>query len=87
MKFNENIQIRCLYAANSTYFNYKEIHSIVLTILVDANYKFVMIDMGAYGKNSDGRMFSRSKFGQKTERIIYISLALKKLQVVRPFLM
>lgn len=32
--------------------------------IVDANYKFICVDIGAYGKNSDGGIFSNSTIGK-----------------------
>lgn len=33
--------------------------------MVDANYKFTLTDVGAYGKNSDSDVFSRCSFGKR----------------------
>jgi hypothetical protein len=41
----------------SAFCNYKGNDSIVLLALLDANYKFVIIDAGSYGRNSDGNIF------------------------------
>lgn len=50
--------------SGSLYYNYKGTFSTVLLALVDAHLKFIAIDVGAYGRNSDGGIFTNSNFGQ-----------------------
>ena len=52
-------------ASGSLFYNYKGYYSLVLMALVDANYRFVYVDIGEYGSNSDSNVFQFSKFGQK----------------------
>jgi hypothetical protein len=46
----KHIRINCPPNSGSRYFNYKQYNSIVLQAVVDANLKFVTVDIGAYGK-------------------------------------
>lgn len=51
--------------SGSNYFNYKKTFSVVLLALVDANYKFVAVDIRSYGKNSDGGNLADSRLGEQ----------------------
>ena len=50
--------------SGSLFFNYKQTFSINLMALVDANYKFIYVDIGQYGSNADGPVFQKSQFGK-----------------------
>lgn len=45
--------------------NYKHYFSIVLMAIVDSDYKFVYVDIGAYGKDCDSSIFQETVFWKK----------------------
>ncbi|XP_029912989.1 uncharacterized protein LOC115363054 [Myripristis murdjan] len=50
--------------SGSQFYNYKGTFSLVLLAVVDAQYCFRVIDVGGYGKTSDGGILANSAFGQ-----------------------
>ena len=59
----KHIMLQTPARSGSLFYNYKGTFSIVLMAIVDAQYKFTFIDVGAYGSNADGAIFNRSAFG------------------------
>lgn len=50
--------------SGSQFFNYKGTFSLLLLAVVDAQYCFRVIDVGGYGRTSDGGILANSVFGQ-----------------------
>lgn len=50
--------------SGSQFYNYKNAHSIVLLAVVDAQYRFTYVNIGAYRRQSDGNVFKNSSLGK-----------------------
>lgn len=72
----KHIRIDNFPSAGSMNYNYKGYYSIVLLAVTDSNYKFVFVDIGAYGRDCDSAILQRTKF--------YKLLTEGRLQVPNP---
>jgi hypothetical protein len=60
----KHVAIRCPRKGGSLYHNYKGFHSIVLMAVVDSKYRFIWVNIGAYGSCSDAQIFNDSELAQ-----------------------
>lgn len=60
----KHIRIKKFRNTGSQNFNYKGYFSVVLMAVADADGMFVTVDVGDYGRNSDGAVFRTSKLGR-----------------------
>lgn len=58
----KHIALRQPPASGSEYFNYKHFFSVLLMAVVDANYKFIYVDVGAPGRAGDAGVYSDCSF-------------------------
>jgi len=61
----KHIHIRSPSNTGSLFHNYKEYFSLVLLAMVDANYKFVAIDIDSFDKEGDSGIFLKSNMGKQ----------------------
>lgn len=61
----KHFAIRRPHNAGSLFYNYKGFHSVVLMAIADSHYRFVSIDVGAYGSEGDAGVFSTSAIGSE----------------------
>ena len=59
----KHVEITCPPKSGSAYHNHIGYFSVVLLALVDAENRFIAVDIGDLGSNSDGGIFTRSAFG------------------------
>lgn len=59
------IEILCPSHSESMYFNYQKYFSTNLFAICDAHKSFIYVDIGSYGKQSDGGVLFHSTFGKR----------------------
>lgn len=72
----KHVRIKCPKNSGSMFYNYKQFFSMVLQGVADAHYRFITVEVGGYGKQSDGGTFHASK--------LYEVLQEKKLDIPEP---
>ena len=63
----KHVVIEAPHNSGADFFCYKKYFSVVLLALVDAEKKFIFVDVGGYGKNSDASIFNSSELGRKLQ--------------------
>ena len=59
----KHIVIQAPARGGSDFFNYKKTHSIVLLAVCNADYQFLLVDVGDAGRQSDGSVYNNSHLG------------------------
>ena len=57
---DKHVMIQCPFNSGSLFYNYKSYFSIALLAVASADYRFVMIDVGAYGSSNDSSDLNHS---------------------------
>ncbi|XP_042867517.1 putative nuclease HARBI1 [Penaeus japonicus] len=64
----KHVRISSPAGSGSYYHNYKGFKSVILMAIVNANYEFMMVDVGRNGRMSDGGVFQTTTFCKKLHR-------------------
>lgn len=56
----KHFAIKCPNKSGSDFYNYKGFYSLIMLAIADAKYRFLMVDIGAQGRYSDGSLFKGS---------------------------
>jgi hypothetical protein len=56
----KHIRIFCPSKTGSLFYNYKDFFSTFLLAFVDINYKFIVVDIGSFGKEGDSGILEKS---------------------------
>ncbi len=59
--------IKCPKRSGSLFYNYKGFYSIILLALVDADYKFLWVDVRQHGSSSDAQIFNQCELKEAIE--------------------
>lgn len=54
--------------SGSEYYIYKNFHSMILMAVCDANYKFTLVDLGAYGRQGDKNVYNSSSISKSLDK-------------------
>ncbi|XP_045028175.1 protein ANTAGONIST OF LIKE HETEROCHROMATIN PROTEIN 1-like isoform X4 [Daphnia magna] len=60
----KHFAMQCPNNGGSNWYNYKGFHSMVMFAVCDANYCFIAVDIGAYGREGDASIFASSQFSK-----------------------
>lgn len=63
----KHVVIQAPARSGSSFFNYKKQHSIVLMAVCSALYRFLLVDIGDHGRQSDGSVYHNSNLGYAIE--------------------
>ena len=74
----KHIRIMRPYKSGSTYYNYKHFYSIILMAIVDSDYNFIYVQVGAEGRNNDGGVYLSSHIKK------YLDMAGNPLNIPEP---